>query len=137
MHPWSVVLVVPRANQFVAIARGFAPRNVNFPGGNRDPEDRTPADTAVRELYEETGLRTTPEFLRIIAKWKGSQGQDVYAFKVARYIGRLRSSTEGKVFWTSQLGSFISPTSEFAKDNAFILSKLIPKPSVRASGAKR
>lgn len=37
---------------------------VAFPGGRADPEDATPADTALREAYEEVGL--APEFVEVL-----------------------------------------------------------------------
>jgi 8-oxo-dGTP pyrophosphatase MutT (NUDIX family) len=39
---------------------------VAFPGGSSDPEDLTPEGTALREAYEEIGMR--PEHVRILGK---------------------------------------------------------------------
>jgi ADP-ribose pyrophosphatase YjhB (NUDIX family) len=124
-HHWSVVVVVPRAAQYAVIARGFNTRDINFPGGYKDPEDATPADTAARELYEETGLMTTAEFLKLIDTWKGAQNEPVYAYLATGYRGRMRSSGEGKPFWTANISSLVKRTSTFRQDNARLLRKML------------
>jgi 8-oxo-dGTP pyrophosphatase MutT (NUDIX family) len=125
MQDWSAVVVVPRGEQFAVVARGFAPKNVNFPGGDRLAEDQTPVDTAVRELREETGLLTTPEYLRLMSVWTGSRGQRVYAYFATGFVGRLRSGSEGKAFWTAQLPLLLAPTSDFHKEQRALLQKLM------------
>lgn len=126
---WSTVLVVPRNAQFAVIARNFNVRNVNFPGGSRAPEDDSPSDTAMRELREETGLFTAPEFLRLLDKWQGEDGLPVYAYLVTGYRGRIRSSGEGRAFWTAQTGLLLSPASEFRYHNARLLKKALSLPA--------
>ena len=128
---WSSVIVVPRNVQFAVIARGFNVRNVNFPGGRRAEEDANPTDTAIRELREETGLFTAPEFLRLIDKWSGADGYPVYAYLVenGRFRGRVRSSSEGRAFWTAQTGLLTSPASEFRDYNRRLLKKVLSAPT--------
>jgi 8-oxo-dGTP pyrophosphatase MutT (NUDIX family) len=55
---WHVVLT--RRTQTVADHKG----QVSFPGGRSDPEDLTPAGTALREAQEEIGLN--PESVRVL-----------------------------------------------------------------------
>jgi 8-oxo-dGTP pyrophosphatase MutT (NUDIX family) len=97
---WSVVVVVFSGPQNVlAISRSFNTRDPSFPGGDSEPFDRSPADTAKRELFEETGVTATE--LRCMDEWTGERGQQVYAFFVPKWKGkRLRTSDEGKPYWT-------------------------------------
>jgi len=116
-HNWSVALVVPRGQQYLAIARNFNPRDVNLPGGNSDPEDTEPVQTAIRELFEESGLRTQPPQLHLLEARPNERGVLTYAYLVKGYRGRLRASEEGKPFWTAQLHMFSAPSSTFSKHN--------------------
>ncbi len=122
---WSVVLVVPRGEQFVVIAKGFSPRDINFPGGDEEPGDRNPRATGVRELSEETGLITLPKHLKRLDTWEGDRGQAVYAFFVTAFHGRLRSSDEGKSFWTSNLTMLTGKGAQHAEYNKRLLVKLM------------
>lgn len=131
---WSVVLVVPRSNQFAVAARGFNPRDVNFPGGDSSIEDRTPEQTALRKLYEETGIRADVEDLKPMDDWKGDRGQPVHAFYVTVKNKRVRSGTGGKVFWTAALQRLTSRHSTFASYNERLL-KLLQRVGVRAASA--
>lgn len=114
---WSVALVVPRGQQYLAIARHFNPRDVNLIGGDAEPEDTEPVQTAIRELFEESGLRTQPHQLQLLEAQPNERGRLTYAYLVKAYRGRLRSSEEGKPFWTAQLHRFSSPSSTFSKHN--------------------
>jgi 8-oxo-dGTP pyrophosphatase MutT (NUDIX family) len=97
---WSVVVVVfSGPHNVLAISRNFNTRDPSFPGGDSEPRDKTPAATAKRELFEETGL--TALELRCMDEWTGERGQTVYAFFVPKWKGaRLRTSDEGKPYWT-------------------------------------
>lgn len=98
---WSVVAVLFRGpTDVLAINRNFNKRDPSLPGGDSDPDDESPAQTARREVFEETGL--LPVELRCMDTWIGERGQTVYAFFIPRWKGsRLRSSDEGKPFWVA------------------------------------
>ena len=121
---WSVVVVVFKGSQSVlAITRGFNPRDPSFPGGDSELTDKTPAETARREMREETGLKATE--MRRIDEWVGERGQPVYAFLVTKWkrSGRLRSSEEGKPFWTRPQRLLV-PSATYRHDARRLLSKL-------------
>ncbi|HEV8677619.1 MAG TPA: NUDIX hydrolase [Candidatus Paceibacterota bacterium] len=44
-----------------------------MPGGGRISEDRDPRDTAVREMFEETGIQLPPERLAYVERWFGGR----------------------------------------------------------------
>ncbi len=97
---WSVVVVVFKGpTSVLAISRNFNTRDPSLPGGDSEPEDANPAATAVRELFEETGIQAIE--LRCMDQWVGDRGQPVFAFFIPKWKGsRLRTSDEGKPFWT-------------------------------------
>jgi len=117
---WSAVMVVPRGREVLILNRGFNPKDPAAPGGDSEPEDGSPAETARRELHEETGLIALE--VKCIDEWQGSRGQPVYAFLVNRWKGRLRSSSEGKPFWSNPR-RLLSPTAAYHKDAVRLLQK--------------
>ena len=120
---WSVVIVVfngPR--NVLAISRGFNTRDPGFPGGDSEDIDQTPAQTASRELFEETGV--TAVELRCIDQWEGERGQPVFAFFVPRWKNtRLRTSDEGKPFWTRP-ENLLKKTAYYRDDAKRVFEKL-------------
>ena len=66
-------------------------------------EDHEPiVDSVIREIYEETGLTIEKPRLCGIKDWMEEDGRRyiVFLFKTDRFSGELKSSDEGKVFWT-------------------------------------
>jgi 8-oxo-dGTP diphosphatase len=62
-HPKDSILLMRRAER----AEDSWSGHWSFPGGRRDPQDRDPLDTALRELFEECGIRLNPSDLE--AAW--------------------------------------------------------------------
>lgn len=120
---WSVVVVVVNKNDRVlAITRNFSARNPALPGGDSVESDVSPAATARRELFEETGV--TARSLRCVERWDGERGQSVFVFFVPKWTGgRLRASPEGKPFWTTPETLFKN-TAQYSGDAKKIFATL-------------
>jgi 8-oxo-dGTP pyrophosphatase MutT (NUDIX family) len=120
---WSVVMVVPKGGSgILAVNRGFNPRDPALPGGDSEEADESPAATAARELFEETGIKALE--LRCMAQWVGERGQPVFAFFVPRWQGsHLRVSEEGKPFWAHPR-SLVAKTAYFRDDARKLLEQL-------------
>lgn len=133
---WSVVTIVYNGpHKVLAISRNFNPRDPGFPGGDSEPLDATPADTARRELYEETGIHAVK--LRCIDQWVGERGQPVFAFFVPQWQGgRLRTSDEGKPFWAKPR-RFLARGATYRDHAERLLQKLgkIPPPMIKLTGS--
>lgn len=89
------ILVTDGRGRFLAVLQHDKKRRVAFPGGHLEPGE-TPAQTAVRELFEETGLRATE--LRELGRVVGD-GRETFLF-AATTTGMPRRSQEGAVLWT-------------------------------------
>jgi len=118
----SIVAVITRGEQILAVARHFQPHDINLPGGHADAEDTSPTDTLTRKIHEETGILILGQHL--MESWRGEYDQTVYAYFVSEWRGRPHSSAAGKVFW-ARPQSFRDPACTFADDNARLLKKLM------------
>jgi 8-oxo-dGTP pyrophosphatase MutT (NUDIX family) len=119
---WSVVVVVSNGPNVLALSRAFNVRDPAFPGGDSESTDESPAQTAVRELFEETGI--TAIEARCFDRWEGERGQPVFAYFVPRWKGkRLRVSPEGKPFWTHP-DTLLTKTAHYHQDAQRILDAL-------------
>ena len=120
---WSVVIVVANGNSDVLVlSRGFNVRDLALPGGDSEPGDTSPAQTAQRELFEETGINA--QSANCIDRWEGERGQPVFAFFIPKWTGRrLRASTEGKPFWATP-HKLLGKTCYYRDDAKRIFEKL-------------
>lgn len=118
---WNVVLIVPVEDNVVAIARGFDPVDVNLPGGTDQYLDKSPADTARRELLEETGLIAVD--LELVDCWKLRDNSVTYAYLVKLFTGKIRSSSAGKTF-LAKPRQLCTEECTFASKNVRLLKRL-------------
>ena len=74
---------------------------ITFPGGHIEKQESF-VDSVIREVKEETGLIIKNPKLCGIKWWevKRNKRYVVLLFKTNEYCGNLKSSNEGKVFWT-------------------------------------
>jgi len=116
---WDAAVLVARRpdGRVLGVTRGSNLRDINLPGGLRAPEDPSPAATARREAWEETGL--VIRSLRPITSWN-SQGRRVVAFQGLTWSGRLRPSSEGRPGWAPPR-ALTNPGCTFARHNRKLL----------------
>lgn len=74
---------------------------ITFPGGHVEKRESF-VDSVIREVKEETGLDIKNPKLCGIKWWEVSKNKRyiVLLFKTNKYSGTLKSSVEGKVYWT-------------------------------------
>lgn len=74
---------------------------ITFPGGHIEKQESF-VDSVIREVKEEPGLIIKKPILCGIKWWEVNKNKRyvVLLFKTDEYFGTLKSSDEGKVFWT-------------------------------------
>lgn len=119
---WSVVIVVTKGpHEFLVLTRNFNPRDPALPGGDSEDSDSAPAESARRELLEETGL--VAQELRCIDRFEGDRGQPVFVFVATKWSGKPRIGNEGKPYWSSPL-ALMTKTATYRQEARSILQKL-------------
>ena len=74
---------------------------ITFPGGHVEPKESF-VRSAVREVFEETGLTISNLELCGIKQWTARDGSYRYVvilYKTNTFSGEIKSSDEGEVFW--------------------------------------
>lgn len=93
--PKTAVVYLTKGNKVLAVSRGDNLQDLNMPGGHvENGED--PKDAAIRELWEETGLKADelfPVYTRV------NMGYLVTAYRVTSFHGKLSPSSEGIPSW--------------------------------------
>jgi|SRR5579863_4274468 len=83
------------------------PGQIGLPGGMTDPIDRAdPETTAVRELYEELGVR--PQAIRVVGRLE-QQRQASSGLTVTPIVGVLEPCTPLRIDGTETIGAFTVP----------------------------
>ena len=74
---------------------------ITFPGGHVEKNESI-VDSVMREVKEETGLDISNLEICGIKDWSYDDGSRYIAFlyKTCAFSGSIKSSSEGKVFWT-------------------------------------
>lgn len=93
--PKSSLVFVTKNGKILAVSRGSNMSDMNMPGGGVELNE-DPADAAIREMYEETGLIATDIFPIYSAV---SSGYLTTTYRVTSFSGKLRPSSEGKPSW--------------------------------------
>ena len=75
---------------------------ITFPGGHVENGESFSA-SVIREVFEETGLTIENPRLCGVKEWENQDGSRyiVLFYKTNQFSGQLKSSEEGKVFWSS------------------------------------
>ena len=116
-HDNACVVVPGSYGMILGVSRGNTQR-WGLPGGKREGNE-TAIQTAIREMYEETGL--VPMSLVYITTTAGPDGHTV-VFLCRDHSGTVRSSPEGKTSWVSWSDLFGPP---FGEENRQICNALI------------
>lgn len=74
-----------------------------LPGGHVEPKEAF-TDAAVRETFEETGLKVEDPILCGAKQFQTEKDERyvVFFYKATKYTGTLTASDEGEVFWLSR-----------------------------------
>ncbi|MGT2716229.1 NUDIX hydrolase [Streptococcus respiraculi] len=96
--------------------------------GGKLEAGETPQECAVREIFEETGLRAKPVLKGIITFPDFTPGHDwyTYVFKATEFEGELRDCDEGTLEWVPYGEVLDKPTWE--GDHTFVSWLLDDKP---------
>ena len=78
-------------------------KGIIFPGGHVE-EGESLLESVIREMKEETGLTIEKPIPCGFKDWFNDDGSRylVLMYKTNRFSGELRSSSEGRVFWTTR-----------------------------------
>jgi 8-oxo-dGTP pyrophosphatase MutT (NUDIX family) len=88
----SIVVFINQDNKVLLLKRAthanFAPGQWGLVGGGSEINEN-PTDTAVRETYEETGLKVVPSSLVKISKTTTPDGKEIHAYACNDFEGTV------------------------------------------------
>lgn len=95
----GVFLQTKKRTVLVSEDLGKTPIFMKIPGGRRRPQDRDPVDTAVREIFEETGIRVERDELQfVVSKSRHGHTYWLYSAEIAeeRFEERFTVAKNGE-----------------------------------------
>jgi len=110
---WSLILVVPKGNDLLGVAKKFDPSNVNLPRGVSNREDLRPIDAAFRILREQTNVKAIEARL-IDMSPNQEDWRTTYVYLVTTFEGNPLSTTHGRALWTSTSPFLMQTSDDFA-----------------------
>lgn len=93
-EPWGACVLAEEAGMYLVV---HGPKGLCLPGGKPSPGE-TPEETALRELYEETGYSAD---LRPLATIVADNGVQTHVFFTDALRGRAVASYEGIPCWVA------------------------------------
>ncbi len=111
--------------------RGFGAGKINAPGGRVKPGEKI-EDAAVREVWEETGLKPRElEYMGVLEFYSASGNPDwiVHVFIARDYEGKVKETGEAKPIWF-RLDAV--PYNEMWEDDAYWLPYVLSGKKIRA-----
>jgi 8-oxo-dGTP pyrophosphatase MutT (NUDIX family) len=123
-HPRAALVVLQHDDgRVLAISRGDDVWDWGFPGGTADPQDITIADTAFRELLEETGVVASELALLHREHADGHVVTTFVATQIHAWPAVLRSDPfEGYVDFVDPK-TLVAPTCRYRKHAKVVLKK--------------
>jgi len=108
----AVCLVISKTGLILTVSRRDDPNAFGLPGGKVEPGE-LPAEAAIRELNEETGL--TASNLKQIFKMRDAHGYVTYTFLCDAH-GNIHTNEEGVIRWLNPhdlIDKSVSPFYEY------------------------
>lgn len=80
MRDAAIVIIENSEGQILLMDRATKPFGWSLPGGKTEKTDKGMDNTAIREVYEETGLRLLKAFLVFLGTDKSENGRTIYLY---------------------------------------------------------
>ncbi len=98
----AALMIVIKEGKILAVSRGKGSSRWAFPGGKAEPGE-TPEQNAIRETYEETGVKVhkaIPVYGELVRR-EHENGMDFYSdcFFAEEWSGETKASEEGDLDW--------------------------------------
>ena len=121
----AVCLLIEKDGKYLGVARRDDHSAFGLPGGKVDPGE-THVESAVRELQEETGLKVSPQDLKVVFErtCDGDTPYDSTTYSASKWAGEPTRGDAGPVRWVTRAELEAGP---FGKYNKKLFNKIDEK----------